>query len=121
MIILSIFFWILAASCNSIMDTLQFRYNNSFWSKFNPHFWNPKLSWRNKWGKNLSTPKFWGSTTFLVFLTDGWHLFQFLMITFAAIAVVTFEDSFNLGVIINLIIYKIIWSSTFELLFRSKT
>jgi hypothetical protein len=118
--IYSLIFWILASFCNYVMDTLQFRYTNSFFSKFNPHFWDPKLSWRNKWGINLSTPKFFGSTTFLVFLTDGWHLFQFLMVFFISLSIVTFEDSFKLGIIINFIIYKIVWSSIFEIFFKTK-
>jgi hypothetical protein len=42
-------------------------------------FLNTNLSWRNKWAEGSTTiPRFWGSTTFFVFVTDGEHLFQWL-------------------------------------------
>jgi hypothetical protein len=37
-------------------------------------------SWRNKWknGYPADGERFWGSSTIFVWLTDGWHLFDFL-------------------------------------------
>lgn len=39
------------------------------------NWWNPNISWKNKYKNNDPTqgPKFFGSTTFLVWLTDAWH------------------------------------------------
>ena len=42
----------------------------------NDNFWNPSISWRNKYKNNdpLQGNAFIGSTTFLVWTTDGYHL-----------------------------------------------
>ncbi len=63
------------------MDTLQFHFSNSIFSKkTNQIFWNPEISWRNKylWGDPKMGPKFIFSTTLLVSLTDAWHLFKLI-------------------------------------------
>jgi hypothetical protein len=81
----SIFFAMLAGCCNSVMDTLAYHFATSKFSQFDDQqFWNPELSWTNKWknGDPAQGEKFFGSSTFLVSLTDGWHLFKSLMITF---------------------------------------
>ncbi len=40
---------------------------------------NPATSWRNKWAEGSTTkPRFFGSSTFFVFVTDAWHFFQML-------------------------------------------
>ena len=64
----------------AVMDTLQFHYYKSPFAKYNHQFWNPQLSWRNKYKKGDPSlgPKFPGSTTIFVSLTDGWHLFKLL-------------------------------------------
>lgn len=61
-----------SAVFEAVMDYLQFYYIGM------DHFWNPRLSWINKWkfqqvGK---TERFFLSSTVLVFLTDGWHLMK---------------------------------------------
>lgn len=64
-----------------INDTLQFHYSDSVFSKLNPLFWNPSVSWKNKYvdadNGNLK-PRFLGANTFLVSLTDAWHLFELI-------------------------------------------
>jgi len=79
--ILIILFFIIAAFSESIMDTLQFHYYNSIFKLFkNKLFWNPEISWRNKYknGNPLDGEKFLFSKTLLVGLTDGWHLFKLI-------------------------------------------
>jgi hypothetical protein len=74
----------IAGMANGVMDKLQFHYGKSVFAKFeNQDFWNPNRSWRNKWAQddegNLVqplTPRYWGSSTFLVWTTDAWHLAQ---------------------------------------------
>lgn len=86
-LILTILAYALAAFCKGIADTLQFHFMESVFNDVGrrPRFWNPKLSWENKYKRDKSghlvqplKPRFPGSTTFLVFLTDGWHLFEAL-------------------------------------------
>ena len=69
-------------------DALQFHYSdfNKVFPKNNPSFWNPSFSWMNKYknGDYKQGPKYFGSTSFLVWTTDGYHLMRFgrnIMIT----------------------------------------
>jgi len=112
--------FILAAICNAVMDTLAFKYKISIFKNFNPDFWNASISWRNKYKNNIYSqgPKFFGSTTFLVFVTDGWHLFQFLCNSFLTLAVVILADAmFNTSWWMNILIFiglKILSGTVFE-------
>jgi hypothetical protein len=43
-------------------------------------WWNLRTGWTNKWknGNPDDGEKFFGSSTFLVWLTDGWHFWQMI-------------------------------------------
>ena len=76
----SIFLLILSGLSKAVKDTIEHHYLISIFQKLNPFFWNPSLSWLNKY-KNKDQkqgPAFWGSTTFLVWITDGWHLLDMI-------------------------------------------
>ncbi len=67
----------LAGVFNGVSQDLIFHYDefeNTF-PNHNRQFWNPELSWRNKYknGDPNQGRKFFGSTTFLVGTTDGYH------------------------------------------------
>ena len=70
---------IVSGMAKGIADRILFHYS-TIPEKYNMFYWNPIISWQNKFkdGDPLKGQKFIGSTTFLVFLTDGWHLMQFL-------------------------------------------
>ena len=81
-----------AGMANGITDSLQFHYSTSFAADYNPDFWDPDISWRNKYKKDAQgdlvkplVPRYFGSTTFLVAFTDAWHLFK--MIHYALIRI----------------------------------
>lgn len=67
---------IIASIAKSIQDKIQFHYHKSVFKKLN-NFWNPEYSWKNKYkeGNPDKGPKFPGSTTIFIALTDAWHLF----------------------------------------------
>lgn len=73
-----------ASACKGVCDSLQFHYDTSLAADFdNQRFWDPDVSWENKYalsdeGELLRPlrPKHIGSTTWLVWTTDAWHLFQ---------------------------------------------
>ncbi len=69
----------LSGIANGFSDRISFHYDTvpEFLS---PNFWNPLISYKNKYKDDdpKKGERFFGSTTFLVFLTDGWHLTQFL-------------------------------------------
>lgn len=80
-ILIGILFFAIAGICEAIMDTLQFHYSYSvFYSLRNRLFWDPSISWKNKYknGDPLAGSKFPGSTTIFVGLTDAWHFFKLL-------------------------------------------
>lgn len=103
---------ILAGCCNGIMDALQFHYMSTG-LPLGDYFWNPELSWMNKYknGEPSLGPRFFGSTTFLVFLTDAWHLFKFLFLAFirAAIVVLIVAQLKNKEWYFNVLRFVVLW------------
>ena len=68
----------LSGVSKGISDRISFHYD-TIPSWVNEQYWNPLISYKNKYkdGDKNKGEKFKFSTTFLVFLTDGWHLTQF--------------------------------------------
>ena len=66
-----------AGFAEGTMDAISFHYDSfqKVHPNANPQFWNPQLSWENKWrnGNKIEGEKFIGSSTFLVWTTDGWY------------------------------------------------
>jgi|2_EtaG_2_1085320.scaffolds.fasta_scaffold02313_2 hypothetical protein len=117
-----ILFFALAGLAEAIMDTVQFHYGKSIFSKFDPYFWDPSISWKNKYkdGKPEAGPRFQGSTTFFVGLTDGWHLaklcrnlFLFIGIFFLAY---TYCDLWS--VVLHVILCRLIYGIGFTVFYK---
>lgn len=130
-LILSIIFTLSSSISEAIMDKLQFHWYKSVFSinpkKYYENFWNPYFSWRNKYS-NVETkePKFLGSTTIFVFLTDAWHLFKFfknlsifLVILFAFLSghYYDFKINFILFSLIYAIFLRFLYGLCFTLFF----
>ena len=102
----SLIFIMLAGIFNAGMDKIAFTFDKSVFSLFNPQFWDVRISWKNQWKQPLQPSKnhwyYFGilhppyeerfpfSTYFLVFLTDGWHLFKTLWLFFVILTVVSY-------------------------------
>ena len=123
--IIIIFLVISAAFSNSVMDTLQFRYNKSIFASdsFNQEFFNPKISWKNKWkdGDSKKGEKFLGSSTVFVMFADAWHLAQFFMFTFFELIFITMyyfwkKPRWYIS-FFQLVLLKVIFGVIFELSF----
>lgn len=105
---------VLAGVSEAVMDKLNFHYENSVFKRLKGSFWDPSISWQNKWkeGDKNKGERFFGSSTFLVFLTDGWHLFKVihttLLVSFCFLAPVWWM----------LIICYLLKKVVFELFFR---
>lgn len=58
-------------------ESISFHYQGfkRFFPKANDKFWDPSISWRNKYKNNdpAQGQKFYGSTNMLVFTTDAYH------------------------------------------------
>jgi hypothetical protein len=121
----------LAGMCNSVMDTLFSHYDISIFKKFNPLFWNPEISWKNKWAQPYPQPtenkwyyfgfpppykeRFPYSSTIFVFLTDAWHLFKFFMLTFIFLGVVLYTPI--VSKFADFFIYYIAYTFTFTMFY----
>lgn len=116
-------FFILAGLFEAVMDTLQFRFHDSIFRDMNHSFWNPEVSWMNKWkdGCPKFGPKFKGSTTYLVFVTDGWHLAKWFRNRFVDIALFCglyhYSEKILLSIVVIFVV-SIAQKSIFELMFK---
>jgi hypothetical protein len=116
---ITIIFITIAAIFNSLMDTLSFHYNQSIFVDYPQlrQFLDVNHSWRNKY-KNKDHRQgraFFGSTTFLVWLTDGWHLFKCAMLLCFAISIVFYKPLNN--PVLDIFIFYVWFGIVFELFF----
>lgn len=120
---MSALFIILAAICNAVMDTLMHHYYKSIFKKYDPQFWNPYLSWKNKYvdwdGGDHRMKGF-------VQVSDAWHIFKTLMIVFICISVASFpmmpqiciSDSQFLNYSIYIAIFGVAWNISFNIFYN---
>lgn len=108
MIWLSFLFFGIASMLNAVMDTLQFHFYSSVFSRRDPKFWDPAVSWKGSY-----------VLPFTKYKLDAWHMSKSLMIIFQALAcVILLFGDYDYGffrVFLILIIYGIIWNGVFNL------
>jgi hypothetical protein len=117
---ISLILVILAGMLNGVMDVLTMRYSKSVFKRMPKkweYFFNPSLSWRNKWknGDSNQGEKFFGSSTFLVWTTDAWHLAKSSMLFLFAMAITFYSPLVSKS--IDIFIYWIMFGFTFEMCF----
>lgn len=126
---LSLFFFILAAVCNALMDKIQFHWYKFRWKdKLNPQYWNPALSWKNKYIDNNPQKglKYKGAFGFLANFLDAWHLFKMIMIISFALSAICFPVAFKFCVFNSywlngalwLIVLGVAWNIPFNYCFH---
>lgn len=111
-LIASLFFFMLAAVCNALMDTIQFHWYKFRWNnKVNPLFWNPAISWKNKYinGNPIDGLRFKGIFGFMANFLDAWHLFKMLMIICFALSIVFFPYAFKFCVFTDNFLNGCLW------------
>jgi len=115
-----------AGVCWAVMQTLIFHYEVSVFKnakRFRRTFWDPNYSYVNKFKNNSPNqpfiPKFFGSTTFLVWTTDAWHLLDkiFLTLLFASVYFYPFPNN-DLILFIDLLVGYVIFTISFEVTWR---
>ena len=122
----SIIFFILAGICNAVIDKINFHWDESIFKGSRFEQWaNPAVSYRNKWknhSNSLGGERFPGSSTIFVWTTDLWHFAQSFMILFFILGglfyeggLVTVFDPFWVNTLIDFILFKLVFSLTFEL------
>lgn len=122
----------LAGMCNAVMDVLFTRWNVCVFRNLNPLFWNPQVSWKNKWAQPYPQPathewyyfgfypeykeRFPYSSTIFVFLTDAWHLAKFLMLWFIMFAIV-FYKPLSGNVLLDAFVFYCTFTVTFTMFY----
>jgi hypothetical protein len=117
--ILGLLFVAAASVSEAIMDKIQFHYDISIFSqyKYKQTFWNPNLSWVNKWkDSSAKEEKFLGSSSIFVFTTDAWHLFKFFRNTFLFIGLPLLSFG-SMNIILAAILARIIYGLVFTICF----
>ena len=99
-------FVLLACLCNAGMDSLKVFYKTSFAKNWNKYFWNPALSWKNKYTTKLPDA-----------LTDGWHLLKMLMLGFMMIAMSYKVTEILLTDLFLFTVYAIVWNVSFPYMY----
>lgn len=109
---------------NSLAQLMPADGHSQFWHLW----WNHKESWRNKYKKlpdvipgvfNTSAePRFFGSTTFLVFVTDAWHFFGMLNMSAWQAAICLLLPFAWYYQLLAFVLIKIGYGGGFELLYR---
>jgi len=110
--VLSTLFFVLAACCNALMDTIQFHWYKFRWrDKVNAQFWNPAISWLNKYIDHDSKKglKYKGWLGWMSNFLDAWHLFKMIMIFFFALSVIFFPYSFKFCVFNSHLLNGVLW------------
>lgn len=81
----------LAGICKAVCDKIVFHHSSSVFAN-QSDFFNPRTSWKFKWknGDREQGERFMFSSTWLVFTTDAWHLFQNLETTLEVLAIMAY-------------------------------
>ncbi|MFN0275416.1 MAG: hypothetical protein ACKVPJ_06715 [Chitinophagales bacterium] len=110
-----------AGACDGFSQTLYAHYP-VFQEKFptaNEAFWNPAISWKNKYenGDPLQGENFPGSSTVFVFTTDAYHLFRTLnklnLVTIGGLEFSERKEWYEYA--LDMVIYSIVYSAGFHL------
>jgi hypothetical protein len=121
MVVLGIFLVIMAGISKAVMDNLNFHFHTSIFKNRPTWYWNMEFSYLNKYQNQDPTkgPKFFGSTTFLVWTTDAWHLFQMvrqLSLTIGVFILGNNVDRMWLSILCWMGLY-LLYTTTFEIFY----
>lgn len=109
-------FVLLACMMNAGMDSLRHSYWTSFARNWIASFWNPAVSWLNKYNDfnpENGRRKIW----FLIIpaaFTDGWHLLKMFMLGFLFIAMSLNVTDSLLHDLYLFLFYQLIWNVLFN-------
>lgn len=111
-----------AGAADGLSQDLLFHYPEFIRSTgaTNEQYWNPELSWRNKYkdGDPENGAKFFGSTTFLVGLTDGYHASRSLRDTMIILSIATSpKETAPKDIVKKAIVYTVCYGSGFTLVY----
>jgi hypothetical protein len=111
----------LASICNAVMDVITFHYDFSVFKKYNAVYWNPAISWKNKyvdWDNHNRLRRRFLFHLFAVpaAFTDAWHFFKSSMIVLLVLAIVLYEPFF--GIAYDFVGMGLLWNIGFLLFYK---
>jgi hypothetical protein len=116
---------LIAGVCNNVYDIAENRvkYYQSVFQRFTGLFWGPKPeTWGNKWKRAengspiVGEERFFGSSTFLVWITDFWHLSKTIFLTIIQVSILFYcLPDVWWWALIDLITIKIFFSAGWHL------
>ena len=114
---------IVSSIAKAVQDTITHHFSTSIFVG-KSDWWNPEKSWKLKYKKDKLEPRFFGSTTFFVWITDAWHCMYFIHATaWQLIVAFVLSENFTIAwyyfVPAFVFIVKVIFGSTFELFYTS--
>jgi hypothetical protein len=123
MIYIGFLLFILSGMFEAVMDKLQFHYDLSIFKNFkNQLFWDPKISWKNKYedGNPMKGERFFLSKSLFVGVTDAWHLFKLFrtLTIFAGIYFLFIPCATKYMCLMFVIIARILFGLSFTLFFK---
>ncbi len=103
------------------MDTLVFHYNGSFWDLMfeNPEYFDPSISYIRKYRKGGKFKR-WLFKNPLVFITDFWHLLQFIKINTLCILVAINAGDLLLEMVVYFIICRLVYFASGYVFWRNR-
>ena len=118
---------VISASSSAASDILHHRFHESIFKNLNDLWWDPTFSWRNKYKRRSPYlgPKFFGSTTIFLFLTDASSMFNFIHINalISGLFFITIEMHNDISIaiifIMALIHYKLMYIIFYSKVFKS--
>jgi len=100
------------------MDTLAHHHAVSVFKNHDTMAFFGANSWVRKYKdfNPIAGRKHIGSKTWLVWTTDGWHLFQFFMIWCLVFSILTFEIKMDTleYFVMAAVVYRVVWGMVFE-------
>ena len=123
MIYIGFLLFILSGMFEAVLDKLQFHYDQSIFKNFkNQLFWNPDVSWKNKYedGDPMKGERFFLSKSLFVGFTDAWHLFKLFrtLTIFAGIYFLFIPCATKYMCLMFVIIARILFGLSFTLFFK---
>src|SRR5690606_10128075 len=113
-LLISLLLFAFAAALNAVMDTLVHHYSISIFSTLqDQQWWNPAVSWENKY--NYSFP------FSIVQLSDAWHFFKTIMIAVIAYTFIFTSRRIPVTwgrVLVYTILYGLAWNLSFNVFYN---
>ena len=123
---LTALFLSLAAISNAGMDTLVHHYSYSFAAenKWDRQFWDPAISWKNKYVNNnpeegrIKVDLLLFKIDKPVIFTDGWHLLKGIMLAFIFLSSIVWIPVNWWKKLLMFAGFAVIWNVVFEIFYR---